>query len=117
MCGIPTVGDLRARRWESLYLLGLGYRRRGQDLQYDGERPGAGWVAHGYFARWLWVVSSTGPLRLRLWKRRWRDKGSGGTTHSRPPDELGRLSVPGFWIVNLGYCMLWMCAWMRAQVL
>ena len=74
-------------------MLGLGYRRRGQDLQYDGERPGAGWVAHGYFARWLWVVSSTGPLRLRLWKRRWRDKGSGGTTHSRPPDELGRLSV------------------------
>ena len=93
MCGIPTVGDLRARRWESLYLVGLGYRRRGQDLQYDGERPGPGWVAHGYFCRWLWVLASTGPRRVRLYKRRWRDKASGGTTHSRPPDELGRLSV------------------------
>ena len=93
MFGIPTVSELRAQQWESLYLFGLGYRRRGPDLQYDGVRPGPGWVAHGYFSRWLWVLGASGPHRVRLWKHRWRDKASGRSTHSRPPDELGRLSV------------------------
>ena len=93
MGGIPTVSELRAQQWQSLYLYGLGYRRRGNELQYDGARPGPGWVAHGYFPRWLWVLGSGGPRRVRLWKHRWRDKASGRSTHSRPPDELGRLSV------------------------
>ena len=93
MGGIPTFAELHAQSWLSLFLVGGGYRRRGSDLQFDGDRPGPGWVGHGYFSRWLEVLGPRGVERLRLWKRRWLCKQSGQTRHSRPPDELGRLSV------------------------
>jgi hypothetical protein len=74
----------------SLYVYGAGYTcRHGGDLQYDGERPGEGWRAHGYFWRWLYVVVGLKLARVRVWKRRWLSPDRRTTCHSRPPDELG----------------------------
>ena len=66
---------------------GLYVRRPDGDLRFDGVRPGPGWHAHGYFARRLWVLERGHRVRRRLWKRRWLDPRSGGTRHSRPPDD------------------------------
>lgn len=109
MGGIAIFDTLREQRWLSLFLLGGGYRRRGSDLQFDGERPGPGWVGHGYFSRWLEVMGEGGLERRRLWKRRWLFKESGQTRHSRPPDELGRLSVCSLTFVLLLF------GWLSAQ--
>jgi len=109
MGGIPTVAELRERRWESLFLQGAGYRRRGKDLQFDGKRPGPEWVAHGYFPRSMRVMGEGGLQRIRLWKRRWLHKQTGRTCHSRPPDEMGRLTV-----CSLTFALL-VFAWLAAS--
>lgn len=82
-----------------LFVVGGGYRRRDNgDLQYDGERPGPGpstsgtvgnhrWHAHGYFSRGLRVLDGTRVVQVVVWKRRWLDVKTGGTVHSRPPDD------------------------------
>ena len=64
------------------------YRVRGDgELQYDGERPGPGWHAHGYFAVTLWMLADGVVRRIRVHKRRWLDTVTGATRHSRPPDD------------------------------
>ena len=63
------------------------YRVRGAgELQYDGERPGPTWHAHGYFAVSLWMLVDGVVQRMRVHKRRWLDTVTGVTCHSRPPD-------------------------------
>lgn len=70
----------------------LPYRRRADgSLQYDGHRPGRGWRAHGYFPCTLILVEDGQAIERRVYKRRWLDPRTGRTTHSRPPDQLGRL--------------------------
>ena len=83
---------------DSLFVVsGVYGRRRGGALQYDGERPGPGWHAHGWFGRWLFVLEGGELRRVRLWKRRWRARRvAGGTCHSRPPDD-----VPSVWSCSL----------------
>ena len=93
----------------SLYLISGVYRRRGDDLQYDGERPGPRWHGHGYFSRWLWVLAPDGLVRVRLWKHRWKTSKANETCHSRPPDELGRISV-----CSLTFVLL-MLGWLQAS--
>ena len=74
----------------SLHVYGAGYVRRASgDLQYDGERPGEGWRAHGYFCRRLYVLVGLALVRVRIWKRRWLSPDGRTTCHSRPLDELG----------------------------
>lgn len=42
----------------------------------------------------MWVLQAGELKRVRIWKHRWLDSAEGtGTFHSRPPDEMGRLSV------------------------
>lgn len=74
---------------DSLFLVGGSYQRRaGGDLQFDGERPGEHWSAHGYFARGLVVLDGGRLVGKTIWKRRWRLDGTNTTCHSRPPDDL-----------------------------
>ncbi len=74
---------------DSLHVVsGVYGQRRGGALQYDGERPGPGWHAHGYFERRLYVLEGGCPRRMRLWKRRWLAPGGAHTCHSRPPDDV-----------------------------
>lgn len=88
----PSVEQLVQFASSSLCEVGRVYKRRSDgDLQYDGARPGSGWVGHGYFWRWLWVLRYQDLIRVRLWKRRWKHP-TKGTCHSRPPDEMGRIS-------------------------
>jgi hypothetical protein len=70
---------------------GVYSRRPGGDLVYDGVRPGLGWRAHGYFARWLWMLVMGQVVRRRLWKKRWFDPRTGRTVHSRPPDDAAQV--------------------------
>ena len=68
---------------------GIHRRRADGSLQYDGERPGPEWHAHGYMQRLL--VAELDGRRVVLWKRRWRSTVDGAsplTVHSRPPDDL-----------------------------
>ncbi len=72
-----------------LLVTGAYVERPGGDLQYDGERPGPEWHAHGYMRRFL-VARCDGGRKV-VWKRRWlrTDDGPGARTcHSRPPDDL-----------------------------
>ena len=91
----PSLGLLREAAKSSLFLVGNVYTRRGNgDVLFLGTRPGPGWQGHGYFSRRLWVLEDGELKRVRLWKHRWKDVlGESGTCHSRPPDEMGRLSV------------------------
>ena len=96
-CGVgdlaPSAEQLEEFASSSLFVVGRVYTRRSNgDLQFTGTRPGPGWVGHGYFWRWLWVLRCGELIRIRLWKRRWKHP-SLGTCHSRPPDEMGRISV------------------------
>lgn len=78
----------------SLFVAGGVYRRRPNgDLQYDGERPGEDWHAHGYFPRWLWMLDLARRqlVRKRIWKRRWLDPVVRQTCHSRPPDDAAQV--------------------------
>lgn len=88
-----AVEELREFVGASLHLVSGEYRRRGDDLQYDGQRPGPGWHGHGSFSRWLRVLGPNGLSRVRLWKQRWLDPKAKVTCHSRPPDDLGHVSV------------------------
>ena len=64
---------LPAIRLMSLPFVTSGFLRRPDgSLQYDGERPGFGWHAHGYFARQLWVMRADELAIVTLFKRRWR---------------------------------------------
>lgn len=72
-------------------LVGTGIYRERPDgsLQYNGERPGEAWHAHGYMRRLL-VATPDGGRRV-VWKRRWLrmdDSPGPRTCHSRPPDDL-----------------------------
>ena len=82
---------------DSLFVVsGVYGRGRGGALQYDGERPGPDWHAHGYFQRWIFVLVGGCLLRVWLRKRRWLAVGSTHTCHSRPPDD-----VPSVWSCSL----------------
>jgi hypothetical protein len=70
---------------------GVYTRRSDGDLVYDGVRPAPGWHAHGYFARWLWMLVKGLLVRRRLWKKRWLDPRTGRTVHSRPPDDAAQV--------------------------
>ena len=93
MDGTPTLEQLREIASSSLFEVGQVYTRRSNgDLQYTGTRPGAGWQGHGYFSRRMWCIVAGELVRVRIWKHRWKHP-TQGTCHSRPPDEMGRLSV------------------------
>ncbi len=100
---------LREVCWASLSVLDGGYRSRGPDLQFDGQRPGSEWIGHGYFCRWLLVLVKGRLVRRRLWKRRWSHRVDKRTCHSRPLDELGRISVCSLTFV------LVLFGWMQAD--
>jgi len=61
-------------------------------LVFRGERPGAEWLGHGTFARWLWTLVDADLRRVRVYKQRWRRRGTQQTRHSRPPDDLGSIA-------------------------
>lgn len=93
MDGTPSLNKLREAASNSLFVVGQVYTLRSNgDLQFTGTRPGLGWQGHGYFSRRMWVLQAGELKRVRIWKHRWLDA-AGGTRHSRPPDEMGRLSV------------------------
>ena len=98
-----AVEELREFVGTSLYLVSGEYRHRGDDFQYDGQRPRPDWHGHGYFSRWLHVLGPDGLVRVRLWKHRWKNPKANETCHSRPPDELGRVSVCSLTFVLLMY--------------
>jgi hypothetical protein len=89
--GSEAAFDLRWCRDSLCRVSGLYRRRPDGDLQYDGERPGSGWHAHGYFPRWLWLLLDGAAERVRVWKRRWLLAGTTRTCHSRPPDDPPRM--------------------------
>lgn len=87
-------------RLRSLLGIGLGlvtgaYGRRGGELVFMGERPGPGWVGHGYYVISPATLVACRVARVRLWKHRWRERATGRTCHSEPPDTIvrGRFST------------------------
>jgi hypothetical protein len=100
----PTNEQIAEASRNSLALIGDGYVV-GEDgvLEYRGERPGRGWHVHGWFERWLWVLVAGVPERRRLRKRRWLSVDTGGTCHSRPPDDWG----PGYFCWLIVVLKLW----------
>lgn len=93
MDGTPSLEQLREIASSSLLKVGQVYTQRSNgDLQFVGTRPGPGWQGHGYFARRMWCLLAGELVRVRIWKHRWWHPHM-GTCHSRPPDEMGRLSV------------------------
>jgi hypothetical protein len=97
VCGTYELERLRQVVGSSLFLVSGHYQVRADgDLVYQGQRPGPEWHAHGYFPRLLWMLVRGTERRVRIWKRRWLHLDSGGTCHSRPPDELP----------SLGFCSL-----------
>lgn len=61
----------------------------GDDVwRYDGDRPGPGWHAHGWFSKIIVVLVGGRPRVVTLRKRRWRLSGTNTTCHSRPADDL-----------------------------
>lgn len=77
----------RTATLESLFGVTRLYARRSNgDLQYDGERPGNEWHAHGWYLTGPWMLSAGRPVQRRLWKRRWLLIGTMTTCHSEPPD-------------------------------
>ena len=87
---LPLLEAVRGIAGDGLHMLSSGYRRRPDgSLQYDGERPGARWHAHGYFAVGMWMLADGVVRRAVLYKRRWLDPDAKVTCHSRPPDDPG----------------------------
>lgn len=88
VAGTLAVERLQELVRNSLLLSSQVYRRRrGGDLQFDGARPGADWIAHGYFRRRLWMLEGGWRIQRCIWKRRWLRRGAGETCHSRPPED------------------------------
>jgi len=88
----------------------LGYRRRPSgELEYAGVRPGPCWHVHGWFPREITEFVDGVAVRVTLWKRRWKRKGTTETCHSRPPDDLGPIRVGAAVLV----LKLW--AWLTAR--
>lgn len=89
----PSLEQIREIASSSLFEVGQVYTQRSNgDLQFDGARPGPGWQGHGYFSRRMWCLRAGELIRVRIWKHRWWHPKK-GTCHSRPHDEMGRLSV------------------------
>jgi hypothetical protein len=87
---------------DSLFLMGRGYKRRGKrELQYDGQRPGPGWHAHGYFSRQLLLMVAGQVVQFVLFKQRWLEVQTGRTIHSRPPDDPPLISCNSLVVVLL----------------
>lgn len=76
-------------------------RRSCGSWQYNGERPGPGWHAHGYFATRLLFIEGDRLVRRQVFKRRWLHVSTGRTRHSRPPDALPHFSVTTVLVVVL----------------
>lgn len=73
---------------DSILALGGVYAPIGGGLLvYRGSRPGPEWHGHGYFARWLTMLVSGRPRKVRVYKHRWIHTATGETVHSRPPDD------------------------------
>jgi len=73
----------------SLFRVAAIYGERSDgSIEYRGERPDTQWEGHGYFSRTLWMLNDGQPIKVTVWKRRWRLKGTNKTCHSRPPDDL-----------------------------
>ena len=70
--------------------------RAGDVLQFNGERPGTDWHAHGYFSVRRWMLVQGTAVRKKIFKRRWFQPTEKRTCHSRPPDEL----------IGIGVCTL-----------
>ncbi len=88
-----SLKQLREIANSSLFEVGQVYTQRSNgDLQFYGTRPGPGWQGHGYFSRRMWVLKDGELIRVRIWKHRWAHP-TKGTCHSRPLDEMGRISV------------------------
>ena len=83
---------LRALLNSFLVVIGLVVQDGDQLLRYDGQRPGPGWDAHGWFGKRLIVLKDGKLLEIVLLKRRWRLRGTNTTCHSRPPDDPVRVS-------------------------
>jgi hypothetical protein len=85
--GRPDVG---VEPWvrDSLFALSGIYTPLGNgEYVYYGERPGAGWHGHGYCEKTLTMLVGGAPVKVRLYKHRWRLAGTNETCHSRPPDD------------------------------
>lgn len=94
MLGTYSLERLQAVVGTSLLMMAGRVRRRPTgELQFDGQRPGPGWHAHGYCSRFLEFLEAGRVVRRRLFKRRWKDATGQGrsTRHSRPEDELPSL--------------------------
>ncbi len=86
------VGDIMedVEPWvrDSLFALGGVYTSKGDGtFVYEGERPREEWHGHGYFPKWLTMLVSGLPTKVRVYKHRWIHSETGKTTHSRPPDD------------------------------
>lgn len=57
------------------------------EYAYYGERPAAGWHGHGYFCKTLTMLVDGEPVKVCVYKHRWRLDGTNTTCHSRPPDD------------------------------
>jgi len=81
------------------------YRVRVDDeLQFNGERPGADWHAHGYFSVRRWMLVQGKVVRKKIFKRRWFQPTEKRTCHSRPPDELVGVGVCTLVLALLLWC-------------
>ena len=88
----PTGGivDESTTPWagNSLFVLCGIYTPLGDGrFLYYGERPGDNWYGHGYFPKGLTVLRGGRPEKIELNKHRWKDRETGGTVHSSPPDD------------------------------
>jgi len=73
---------------DSLFALGGIYTPyRNGTFVYEGSRPGEEWHGHGYFPKWLTMLVSGLPKKIRVYKHRWIHTETGKTKHSRPPDD------------------------------
>jgi hypothetical protein len=85
---LPFLDAIREVTRDGLHVVSPSYRRRYDgSLQYDGERPGPGWHAHGYFAVGMLVLVQGVVRRAVLHKKRWFEPDAKVTCHSRPPDD------------------------------
>jgi hypothetical protein len=73
---------------------GLFVKRPDGSFLFAGSRPDEGhWHGNGYFARFVWVLRGSTPVRVKLSKHRWRKVGTSSTCHSRPPEEALSLAA------------------------